>query len=333
MLLAILAASVVAGAPQAPPVEPPSQGPREREISVLTYNVRGLPWPVARGRGAALRAIGEELAALRRAGREPDLVLIQEGFRGEVEDLVRASGYAHWARGPGRGDRRAGGLPALPGLLRGEGWGTLAGGGLHVLSDLPIRDVRAAAYSACAGLDCLAAKGVMLVRVRLDDGTEVDVINTHLNARRASRAPKPRTLQAHHRQTDELLAFIADHAAPDRPLVVGGDFNVRNAPDRYEYRAEARPYVVVAEFCHRHAAQCASPHAAQDQPWLKSQDLQAFASPAGVDLRPVGVGTLFDGGETPSLSDHAGYLVRYRLSFRGRTPRETGAQVMAAADR
>ena len=36
-------------------------------LSVMTYNVRGLPWPIAWGRADALAQIGDRLAALRRA--------------------------------------------------------------------------------------------------------------------------------------------------------------------------------------------------------------------------------------------------------------------------
>ncbi|MDF2901939.1 MAG: hypothetical protein K0Q62_1998 [Phenylobacterium sp.] len=84
---------------------------RSTEISVLTYNVRGLPWPIAKGRAKALKKIGAELAAMRREGRQPDVVLIQEGFRGEVADLVKASGYRHWAQGPTRQERASGTAP------------------------------------------------------------------------------------------------------------------------------------------------------------------------------------------------------------------------------
>jgi endonuclease/exonuclease/phosphatase family metal-dependent hydrolase len=311
-----LAALVLASAIAAP-APPPSPHEATREISVLTYNVRGLPWPVAQGRAQALRDIGRELANLRAQGRQPDVVLLQEGFRGEVGELIRASGYAHWASGPGRRAKTPTRfrLPNLKGLLRGEGWGKATGAGLHVLSDLPIRDVRTAAYSACAGFDCLANKGVMLVRLSLSGGGELDVVNTHLNSKRASGASHASTLQAYRVQTDELLAFIATETAADRPLVVGGDFNVKNAPDRYGYRAEARPFRVVSEFCHAQADGCGAATAGP-APWLKSQDLQAFASANTVKITPVGTATPFDGqGSGPRLSDHDGYLVRYRVSW------------------
>ena len=85
---------------------------------------------------------------------------------GRSKDPVGAGNVAA-APAEGSGPRRT--LASLRYILSGEGWGKLTGAGLHVLSDLPILDVKAAAYSACAGFDCLANKGVMLVRVALND--------------------------------------------------------------------------------------------------------------------------------------------------------------------
>src|SRR5204862_8341823 len=72
-----------------PPAPFQPVGPiRPVTLSVMTYNVEGLPWPVRRGRGSQLKAIGEQLAALRARGLQPDVVLLQEGFRSEVADLI-----------------------------------------------------------------------------------------------------------------------------------------------------------------------------------------------------------------------------------------------------
>lgn len=316
-LLADVSSTEILRTAPTPAAEAEAPAAKAAEISVLTYNIRGLPWPVATGRAKALREIGEELGQMRREGRQPDVVLLQEGFRGEVRALVAASGYRYWAQGPVRGARaEAGGLGGLARITSGEGWGKLTGGGLHVLSDLPIVDVRSTPYGACAGFDCLANKGVLMVRLSLGDPPfEIEVVNTHMNSRRAARVPAERALAAHNRQTEELLGFLADHATPERPLLIGGDFNVRNAPERYYYRAEARPYTVVSEFCRRPDAGCDHPGADTAEPWLKSQDLQALASPDAVQVQPVSARAVFDGAAGGKLSDHDGYLVRYRLTW------------------
>ena len=326
-LATLAVASAVAATPTDATYSVASSGDtRSTEISVLTYNVRGLPWPLANGRAKALKAIGDHLAAMRREGRQPDVVLIQEGFRHEVSDLVKASGYRHWARGPSRSQRAIGKEPengqryaTVRYPSSGEGWGTFVGAGLHVLSDAPITDVKETPYRYCAGFDCLANKGVMLARLAFPGAPhEIDVVNTHLNSRRAAKVPVGRSLRAHNLQTEELMMFINAHRRADRPLLVGGDFNVRNAPDRYDYRSAERPYQVVSEFCSRLANPCdgQAVDGPADQPWLRSQDLQAFASAASVTVRPVRIETVFDNSKSgPRLSDHDGYLVRYRLSW------------------
>jgi len=327
------AIALVATATAPPPSVPeaaeslptPAAQTASAEISVLTYNVKGLPWPFARHRASALREIGRELAALRAEGRQPDIVLIQEGFRGEIAELVKASGYRYWAQGPTRGER-AQGAPPDDGqafrpsrhLVLGEGWGKFAGAGLHVLSDAPITDVADAPYRYCAGLDCLANKGAMLARIALPQVPgEIDVVNTHLNSKRASRAPLKRSLEAHNLQVEELLTFINSHRAAGAPLLVGGDFNVKGSAARYDHLADARPYKVVSEFCSAPASACEGQtpqHGAE--PWLRSQDLQGFEAAPAVDVRPIRVDTVF--GRNASgfrLSDHDGYLVRYRLTW------------------
>ena len=274
-----------------------------RDISVLTYNVRGLPWPIASGRGDALRAIGQELAQMRRSGQQPDVVLIQEGFRSEIAELVQTSGYRFWARGPGRG----------------SGFGRLTSAGLHVLSDAPIIDVKRHAFGDCAGLDCLANKGVMSVRIVPDgSATPIDIVNTHLNSKRASRAAPADALAAHNRQVRQLNAFVDKVREPGVPMVVGGDFNVRNAPQRYYFNALERPYTVVSEYCsQRTEADCGVRDADPvTEPWLRSQDLQAFVSDEQVSIRPLKTDLMFAHAKgQPRLSDHDGYVVRYQLQW------------------
>ena len=53
----LLALALVAAAPAR---AEPAPSPKPVTLSVMTYNVEGLPWPVRSGRGKALKAIGHQ---------------------------------------------------------------------------------------------------------------------------------------------------------------------------------------------------------------------------------------------------------------------------------
>src|SRR5688572_2222947 len=69
-------------------------------LSVMTYNIKGLPWPLATGRADAMDRIAGRLIDLRCAGRQPHIVLLQEAFTEEAAAIARTAGYAHVAFGP-----------------------------------------------------------------------------------------------------------------------------------------------------------------------------------------------------------------------------------------
>ncbi|WP_335660497.1 hypothetical protein [Parasphingorhabdus sp.] len=45
-------------------------------LSVFTYNVKGVPWPLANGGPDALKKFGERLLQLGVKGQQPDIVLL-----------------------------------------------------------------------------------------------------------------------------------------------------------------------------------------------------------------------------------------------------------------
>jgi hypothetical protein len=205
----------------------------------------------------------------------------------------------------------------------GEGWGKFTSSGLYVLSDHPVTDVEVRPYTDCAGWDCLANKGVMLAHVAITDVPGgVEVANTHLNSRHAARVPFAWSLQAYDRQVSQFDDFLARRPAQSAPLVVGGDFNVRHAPDRYQQVVARGAFTVVSQYCLASGSGCEPGETpSSPSPWLDSQDLQAFASPGPVAVKPLGTARLFDNRAGPRLSDHDGYLVRYRLSWSDDRPR------------
>jgi endonuclease/exonuclease/phosphatase family metal-dependent hydrolase len=317
--------ALVAGVPaRAADVATP---PKSVTFSVMTYNVEGLPWPVRSGRGTALKQIGHELAAMRAKGQAPDVVLIQEGFRDEVWDLIDESGYPFVARGPRKGQRdpnyfAKGERPDFRRVKyrrKGEGLGKWGSSGLWVLSDHPIEWVKSHAYRYCAGLDCLANKGVVLAAIQVPGlPVPVEIADTHLNSKGASGVPRSRATAAHHLQADELKRFMQADRTPGAPLIVGGDFNVMHSAERFDHVMSDYPFEVVSRWCHERPKACDTQISYDgDAPWLDTQDLIGFLNGDAVEVTPVAVEATFDGAGEPVLSDHDGYKVTFRL-----TPRE-----------
>ncbi len=306
----------------------------EALLSAMTYNVNALPWPIALGREAALGRIAERLAAMRRAGEQPRLVLLQEAFTADASAIARRAGYRYVADGPDASLRS----PELPGAAdrlflasarwdRGERSGKRLGSGLMILSDYPIVAIDRMSFPdfACAGFDCLANKGVMLARIRVPGMAQpLMVANAHLNARKAAGVSIARTRQAYDRQVALMAAFVADRVRPGSPLLIGGDMNIG--------RDVGRARLFFGAFAQSGLAFVASRHgglrqALEEAAWPDSRT-QADLAHADVhgkdwlfaraaDGRPMPIraasvpfGTEPDG---EPLSDHFGYMIDYAL--------------------
>lgn len=316
------------------PVRPPVISPAgdqsfRTNISVLTYNLEGLGWPARTGRAKYLREIGDRLDAMRAAGNAPDIVLFQEMFSSAAKKAVAATGYPAIASGPRRTTPPRNSISApLPGkarLKRGE-WGLrLVGSGLAIASRYPILSVERRAFGrkSCAGLDCLANKGIMLARIAIPGlPMPVDIFNTHMNARGASRAPASRNLAAHDRQALEASEFIEDTHDDDYPVIFGGDFNMRQSEQRWENFSRYQSLALVHHVCADPASRCDVRLSWDgDAPWMDTQDLQFFWSGDSVSVRPIRVEAVFDGGPSgPQLSDHDGFMVTYELRWKQADP-------------
>ena len=110
----------------------PETGIASTEISVLIYNVAGLPWPLSRNkrsrtldengqripispdRTAAMRGIGTHLAAMRERGEAPDIILLQEAFIASAAEIPVLGGYPNWVAGPSARESRASLEPRRP---------------------------------------------------------------------------------------------------------------------------------------------------------------------------------------------------------------------------
>jgi endonuclease/exonuclease/phosphatase family metal-dependent hydrolase len=306
-------------------------------FSVLTYNLEGLPWPARSGRKPYLQEIGARLAAMNADGSAPDIVLFQEMFSPSAKKAVAASGYGAIAPGPRRvrspedGPERK--LSGKSKPLKGEIGLRVLGSGLSIASRYPIveRDREAFGPKACAGFDCLANKGVMMARIYLPGvPLPVDIYNSHMNARGASKVPEKRNLEAHRRQVAMASAFIADSSDDDIALIFGGDFNMRHSEARWEGFSEYHPLNLVHKYCVDEPDRCDVAMSWDgDAPWMDTQDLQFFSDGQKMDIRPVKVESMFDGGPSgPRLSDHDGLKVTYEIQWPVTLKGEGGASEM-----
>lgn len=154
-------------------------------LDVLTMNLWGLPWPLARDRRARKRRFLDHLV-----GASYDIVGIQElwwPWRAafQLESLLLPE------------SQRDSGL-ALAGRLRAT------------------QRPRVHHFHAGNGIDRLKRKGVMTARVTPEaGGEEISVHVTHLQA-------GPRKGEVRARQVDELLGLMATDSGP---AIVMGDFN------------------------------------------------------------------------------------------------------------
>lgn len=307
-----------------PIVQSPDGKLKWATIRVLTFNIEGLGFPARKGRGAELRQIGERLAAMRSAGTGPDIVLFQEMFSSAAKSAVAASGYPAIESGPRRTTRAFEStrekLPGKSKVKRGEIGVHFTGSGLAIASRFPIihTDMRAYGTRSCAGLDCLANKGIMLARIAIPGlPTPIDVYNTHMNSRGASKAPHERNLAAHDRQALEASEFIDSTHDDAFPVIFGGDFNMRHSEPRWENFSRYQSLNLVHRICADRNSGCDVRMSWDgDAPWMDTQDLQFFWDGNPAAIRPVRVEALFDGSpDSPQLSDHDGFMVTYRIEW------------------
>lgn len=199
-------------------------------ISVLDYNIAGLPFPIACGKKSRLtdaegeriliacdraggaRVIGDALAVLRARGLVPDVLLLQEAFIPASAEIPRRGGYPNWVNGPGPMDtgpryseRANASFISDRSFWKGEKWGKRQPSGLLIASNFLIAEHFNFPFYEweCAGFDCLANKGVMLARLRIPGVPGLlEVVTTHYNAKKASGVPLERANAAHALQVD-----------------------------------------------------------------------------------------------------------------------------------
>jgi len=189
-------------------------------LTVLTFNVLQLQFKGSRHRArAALRVIERA---------DPDVIVLNEAFNRQSRALVaqlQAEGYAASPYLGGFG----GAWRGVSGRRRGIGG--FIGGGVYVLSRLPIEEQYQHVYRSLrrTTTEALSNKGCLLVKLR-PDGEPLWVAGTHLHADERGNCHSVRMAQL-----GELRAFVAATVPVGEPVVLAGDLNIEY------YDADGRP--------------------------------------------------------------------------------------------
>jgi endonuclease/exonuclease/phosphatase family metal-dependent hydrolase len=270
-------------------------------IRVVTLNVWALPAPIGEDVEARIRAIGSRLSDL-----DADVVALQEAWTSDARRTLavagRSAGLRHaWQRGV-----------------------TLGGGGLLVLSRLPVRGARFHHFTLRGQPERLdqgdyyGGKG--LVQLRLDtEAGPLTLIDTHLHARYR---PDPS-----HRayRTGQLVELSAEVRGRSDPVVAMGDFNmVEHEPEYVVLAGLAGLRDVAAELDRRQPTKFADNRYRPKQS-EKRIDYLFVRDGMGASVQAVSIRRIFDeplalGGRQLSYSNHAGLLADLEISPRDGTP-------------
>ncbi|WP_439583560.1 endonuclease/exonuclease/phosphatase family protein [Dyadobacter bucti] len=178
------------------------------ELSLITYNIAGLPQIISSAvtkRSVSIGEIGRRL-------NNYDIVHVQEDFN--YNKNLYDDGNVHPYR-----TQTKGGVPF--------------GDGLNTLSRYPIRDIRRISWNDCTGADCLTPKGFTYSRIEVAKDVFIDFYNVHTNA--YNHLPAAAARRANVRQ---LSWYINKHSAGNAVIVMG-DLN-----GHYNYHYDNIPLLI-----------------------------------------------------------------------------------------
>src|SRR5262249_5349967 len=138
-----------------------------------------------------------------------DVLIMQEAFTMAAKAIAKAAGYRSIAFGAGRIFLRH-----------------FVDSGLVLASFHDLSETSRLSFgrSRCAGIDCLANKGVLASRVRMPE-TQLDVFTLHLNRHRAADDPPNEPRREMFEQVAHGRRYIADRRDTAIPAIIAGDFN------------------------------------------------------------------------------------------------------------
>lgn len=295
-----------------PTTTAPLPGP-PGELSVLSYNVAGLPQEVSSvSPSTNIQLISPLLNAY-------DVVLTQEDFDWwqPIVELLDFRNYHERLRAQADHPYRSGQHPGplAVGLDLAPPRTLFVGDGLGMLSRFPFTELDRVPWRGCFGGilpdggagDCLAMKGFSRTTMTLADGRLVDVYNLHAEA---GGNPEDQALQVS--DYDQLAEFILEHSG-GRAIILGGDTNLHTEPSHPDAEGTADTEIW-SSFLERTGLvdTCTELGCAE----TGAIDKIAYRDGAGVDLTPLDHDfpeSRFQGPDG-DLSDHPPLVVRFGWS-------------------
>ena len=119
-------------------------------------------------------------------------------------------------------------MPEYPYVVEGPfKKGKVINSGLMIVSKYPITQIATHVFNKCSGADCFASKGVVVATIKHPTLGEIDVFNSHLNARKNNKVKWS--------QWGQLLQFVKDHIQVGRLALFAGDFNTDTGSEYLRY--------------------------------------------------------------------------------------------------
>lgn len=274
---------------------------KSRVIKVLTYNIRGLPWPASTDRGR-YKAIGKLIKK-----RKPDFVLLQEAFtRKSKRKVSKYAGYKNNIHGP-----------------RAKFLRDIVGSGVSILTNHEVLDYKKDSLDYCDPTECIARKSIMGIRSKIEGMPyPINIINIHQHAQ--TEHDEYRKLQIEHR----VMPFMEEDMSYHNNLnIYGGDLNFKPKHESYWFFLDLSPYEDVSKFCIDNQDTCEielgeHPKVDMNNVYKTNNDRMFTYNPknSGYEITPVkfvitGTEPFKNGLKGNLLSDHWAMEVHYKISW------------------
>lgn len=292
---------------------------QEVKLRVMSFNIKGLPWPLVKKKKERFRAIGDKLASLRQAGKAPHVLLLQEAFTGPVDEIINRGGYKYYVRGPNSRQCSAEEAAKKKKTIETCKVTRFLGAGLYIISDYPIIDSARAAFGNglhCTGWDCKANKGVAYALIQVPGVKEpVSIFNTHMNSRGASGSSDEKVYASQKLQLATITRFLDEAVTSPGPVIFAGDFNISSSRPNYGEMLTAVGMPEIGDLCASTPLTCQVPNSTDSSRFAGGVDHHFAAAGLRTSLAPVFAShSLTKATDGYDYSDHPAYTIEYSLT-------------------